>query len=230
MTGDTCAAGPHPDPLPLKGNPPMTDPTLRDRLARVIHDAVCGSPCFNVHYAGAFLTAADKAAELLDTGTSSPVKTSANPIVLPTVEEASEAVSIAAHQGGSYTDYAQAALDLIASRVRHWKPVEPGADIKAGTRIRIEWDATDEDALESVERTNARDITVDPTDVARWYIDPATVPAEPEDPCVAALAEVLEEEYGSFTGGAAPYSPTEYHRAAIDKILAALDAARGAES
>lgn len=92
------------------------DPTLRDQLARVIHDAACrcGGRIHHRHY----LTAADKASELIQ---SQPA-----PVVLPTVEEVREAIIAGTKLGGWMPHTAaQAALDLIASRVRHWVPVEP---------------------------------------------------------------------------------------------------------
>lgn len=101
--------------------PMALDPTLRDQLAKAIHDATC--PC--VHFPdshptsrAAYLTAADKAAALLATQVA--------PVVLPTVEEVREAVIAGTKLGGwGPHTAAQAALNLIASRVRHWVPVEP---------------------------------------------------------------------------------------------------------
>jgi len=91
------------------------DPTLRDQLARVIHDVACrcGGQIHHRHY----LTSADKAAELLTAHLA--------PIVLPTVEEVREAIIAGTKLGGWMPHTAaQAVLDLIASRV-HWVPVEP---------------------------------------------------------------------------------------------------------
>ena len=149
-------------------------------------------------------TTTDKAAELLTTSTM---------IVLPTVEEASEVVSIAAHQGGSYTDYAKAVLDLIASRVRHWDRVGPGSHIKKGTHER-HVHAT---------RTYYSDEYIAMTDIHtghgqedRWYIDPATVPAEPEDPAVAVVMEWYRSTTADHDG--------------ITELLARIDAVREAKS
>ena len=102
----------------------------------------------------------------------------AAPVVLPTVKEVREAI-IAAERDGGWIEHtvARAVLDLIASRVRHWVPVEPGTVIKAGTRLREDWDdqitewtlGEDQDPYQNRGRQH------------RYYIDPATVPAEPED-------------------------------------------------
>jgi len=141
------------------------DPTLRDQLARVIHDVACrcGGQIHHRHY----LTSADKAAELLTAHLA--------PIVLPTVEEVREAIIAGTKLGGWMPHTAaQAVLDLIASRVRHWVPVEPGTVIKAGTRVRRPYLA-DADWVEHVCRPEGAIAAAD------WFIDPATVPAEPED-------------------------------------------------
>lgn len=84
------------------------DPTLRDQLAKTIHDAACacGGRTHHRHY----LTAADKATELLTT--------QPEPVVLPTVKEAREAIIAGTKLGGWMPHTAaQAVLDLIASRV-----------------------------------------------------------------------------------------------------------------
>ena len=149
------------------------DPTLRDQLAKTIHDAVCRCAYFPdnhpINRAG-YLDAADKAAELLQ---SQPA-----PIVLPTAKEVREAIIAGTKLGGWMPHTAaQAVLDLIASRVPVWQPVEPGTVIKAGTRLREDWDdqiaewtlGEDQDPYQNCGRR------------CRYYIDPATVPAEPED-------------------------------------------------
>ena len=148
-------------------------------------------------------TTTDKAAELLTTSTM---------IVLPTVEEASEVVSIAAHQGGSYTDYAKAVLDLIASRVRHWDRVEPGSLIKKGTHVRVHSTRT----YHSAEYIAMSDIHIGHGQEDRWYIDPATVPAEPEDPAVAVVMEWYR------------FATADHDD--ITELLARIDAVREAKS
>ena len=109
-------------------------------------------------------------------------------VVLPTVEECRTAIreAWAAENaiGSGPRVAAQAALDLIAARLPVWHPVEPGAVIKAGTVTRIEWD--DREAREEVTRA---DYTPCQTDPARFYLDPRTVPAEPEDPGVAVVVD-----------------------------------------
>ena len=202
------------------------DPTLRDQLAKTIHDAVC--PCAHFldrHPATRknYLDAADKAAELLTTPrfpdgwergheakywaqtgltpyglTLDPERapgvlnwlgvnyytpdsphlpaSAAAPVVLPTVGEVREAIIAGTKLGGWMPHTAaQAVLDLIASRVRHWVPVEPGTLIKAGTHYRIECgDGRANEYVASFDRKTDESVPV--------YIDPATVPAEPEDP------------------------------------------------
>lgn len=116
----------------------------------------------------ALLDAADKAAEFLTAHLA--------PVVLPTVKEVREAIIAGTKLGGWMPHTAaQAVLDLIASRVRHWVPVEPGTLIKAGTHYRIECgDGRANEYVASCDRKTDESVPV--------YIDPATVPAEPEDP------------------------------------------------
>ena len=111
------------------------------------------------------------------------------PVVLPTVGEVREAIIAGTKLGGWMPHTAaQAVLDLIASRVPVWQPVEPGTVIKAGTVTRIEWD--DRGAREEVTRS---DYTFCQTDLTRFYLDPRTVPAEPVEP-VDPRAELLAEK------------------------------------
>ena len=110
-------------------------------------------------------------------------------VVLPTVGEVREAIIAGTKLGGWMPHTAaQAVLDLIASRVPVWQPVEPGTVIKAGTVTRIEWD--DRGAREEVTRS---DYTFCQTDLTRFYLDPRTVPAEPVEP-VDPRAELLAEK------------------------------------
>ena len=83
-----------------------------------------------------------------------------------------------------YLDDADAVLALLSP----WRPVEPGTTIKAGTRYRVE------EASGSYECTTRSDWTV-ANRSRRVYIDPRTVPAEP-DPRVKAVAQVLAEKAG----------------------------------
>lgn len=115
-------------------------------------------------------------------------------VVLPTVDEVARTIMLDdgyPHReiDPAYLRNAQAVLDLIAGRVTPWKPVAPGTTIKAGARYRIEWDG---DGVRAMERTHAEGFTIDPTDPARYFIDPRTVPAEPEDPRVAVVEEWLD--------------------------------------
>ena len=121
-------------------------------------------------------------------------------VVLPTVKDVRQTMDDAY----IWHDAAQDVLDLIAARITPWKPIEPGTVIKAGTVTRIEWG--DRDAREEVTRA---DYTPCQTDPARYYLDPRTVPAEPEDPLVAVVNEWLNNT----------------HEGPAD-LLARLDAAR----
>ena len=146
----------------------------------------------------------------------------AAPVVLPTVEEV--ALTIMQDDGyphremaPAYLTIAQAVLDLIASRVRHWVPVEPGTIIKVGTRVRRPYSFRSGyvEYTEYEERA-ARD---------DFYIDPATVPAEPEDPRVELLAEELEAASGCcFDSWPCSEADRWYRDARL--ILARLDAVR----
>lgn len=93
----------------------------------------------------------------------------AAPVVLPTVGEVREAIIAGTKLGGWMPHTAaQAVLDLIASRVPVWQPVEPGTVIKAGTRVRRPY-LTDSGAVEHIL----------PTDTPAndgWCIDLRTVP------------------------------------------------------
>ena len=122
---------------------------------------------------------------------SSQVKTADNPapIVLPTVDEVADVL----RSGDGlrfYSDSARDILDLIATRLPVWQPVEPGTVIKAGTRVRRPY-LTDSGAVEHIL----------PTDTPAndgWCIDPRTVPAEPVDPRAELLAEELHKLVADF--------------------------------
>ena len=86
-----------------------------------------------------------------------------------------------------YLDDADAVLALLSP----WRPVEPGTTIKAGTRYRIEGDGA---PMGCYERTAQNDWKVNNRSI-RAYIDPRTVPAEP-DPRVKAVAQMLAEKAG----------------------------------
>ena len=86
---------------------------------------------------------------------------------------------------------ADAVLSLLAETITPWKRVEPDTVIKAGTLHRIEWDPIG-DAVTSIERTNTYDITI-PTDPCRFYIDPRTVPADPDADLVGIIAAALSD-------------------------------------
>ena len=112
---------------------------------------------------------------------------SAQPIVLPNIEQmVSQLMGSTVLHGISMQQWeslGQAALDLISARLPVWQPVEPGTVIKAGTRVREDWDdqitewtlGEDEDPYASRSRSS------------RYWLDPRTVPAEPEDPRVAVV-------------------------------------------
>ena len=125
---------------------------------------------------------------------SSQVKTADNPapIVLPSVDEVVDILK----EGGFYSDTARAVLSLISARLPVWQPVEPGTVIKAGTRVREDWDdqitewtlGQDEEPYASRSRSS------------RYWLDPRTVPAEPVDPRAELLAEKLAQARGRLPG------------------------------
>ena len=84
-----------------------------------------------------------------------------------------------------YLDDADAALALLSP----WQRVETGTTIKAGTRYRIE-----DESGGCYERTSVNDWKVN-NRPSRVYVDPRTVPAEP-DPRVKVVAQVLAEKAG----------------------------------
>lgn len=113
-------------------------------------------------------------------------------VVLPTVDEVARTIMLddGSHgeMGPAYLGNARAVLDLIAARVPVWQPVEPGTVIKAGTHYRVEWDG---DGVRAIERTYAKGFTIDPTDPGRVFIDPRTVPAEPDADLVETIAQAI---------------------------------------
>ena len=138
-------------------------------------------------------------------------------VTLPTVEEVLDIIKA----GGFYSDTARAVLDFIAARLPVWQPVEPGTTIKAGTRVRDEL-TTDGEASEWDLST---DITFgDPPDVRRMWLDPRTVPAEPEDPRVELVAEELHSHGGcEEKWPCCSVSTVENYRHDARDILAKLD-------
>ena len=88
----------------------------------------------------------------------------------------------------SYLDDADAVLALLTP----WRQIEPGTTIKAGTRYRVEEE--EGASRECHERTALNDWEITSRS-NRVYIDPRTVPAEP-DPRVKAVAQVLAEKAG----------------------------------
>ena len=111
-----------------------------------------------------------------------------------------------------------------------WVPVEPGTVIKAGTVTRIEWD--DRDAHEEVTRSDYTliDLNRYPGHLARFYLDPRTVPAEPAEP-VDPRAELLAEELHNHGGceevwPCCSVSTVEHYRNDARDLLARLDAVR----
>ena len=144
----------------------------------------------------------------------------AAPVVLPTVGEVREAIIAGTKLGGWMPHTAaQAVLDLIASRLPVWQPVEPGTVIKAGTRVRRPY-LTDSGAVEHIL----------PTDTPAndgWCIDPRTVPAEPVDPRAELLAEELHNHGGcEEVWPSCSVSTVEHYRNDARDLLARLDAAR----
>ena len=113
-------------------------------------------------------------------------------VVLPTVDEVEKTWRAAIARGERVRDASQAVLDLIGSRVPPWKPIEPGTVIKAGTRYRCE---TADGG--SAEGTYSLDLT---TREGGWFIDPRTVPADPDAALVEAIGSVLTHYEGGKWG------------------------------
>ena len=124
-----------------------------------------------------------------------------DPWILPTREQVARALFASAYGDDGeqwdeatgvrrdiYLDDADAVLALLTP----WQQIEPGTTIKAGTRYRIEEEEVA--SRECFERTSVNDWTV-ANRSRRVYIDPRTVPAEP-DPRVKAVAQVLAEKAG----------------------------------
>ena len=139
-------------------------------------------------------------------------------VVLPTVDEVADVL----RSGDGlrfYSDSARDILDLIATRLPVWQPVEPGTVIKAGTRVRRPY-LTDSGAVEHIL----------PTDTPAndgWCIDPRTVPAEPVDPRAELLAEELHNHGGcEEVWPCCSVSTVEHYRNDARDLLVRLDAAR----
>lgn len=112
---------------------------------------------------------------------------SAQPIVLPNIEQmVSQLMGSTVLHGISMQQWeslGQAALDLIASRVPVWVPIEPGTVVKAGTMYRVAYDA---EITKAVERVAVSDFCASDG----FCIDPRTVPVDdPLSPAVAAFKE-----------------------------------------
>ena len=110
-------------------------------------------------------------------------------VVLPTVDEVADVL----RSGDGlrfYSDSARDILDLVAAHLPVWQPVEPGTVIKAGTRWRCE--SGEGATLRVEEETAATPYTCRPS-ACRYFIDPRTVPAEPEDPRVAVVAKAMSD-------------------------------------
>ena len=141
------------------------------------------------------------------------------PIVLPTVDEVADIIK----EGGFYSETARVVLGLIAARMPVWQPIAPGTVIKAGTRVREDWDdqitewalGQDEDPYASRSRSS------------RYWLDPRTVPAEPVDPRAELLAEELHNHGGcEEVWPCCSVSTVEYYRNDARDLLARLDAVR----
>ena len=120
---------------------------------------------------------------------------SAQPIVLPSVEDASRRIREAwAEKIGNSTDIAaQAVLDLIASRVPVWVPVEPGTVVKAGTLVREEYVRK---VLRAEEWVPDRDFAAA---AGHLFIDPRTAPVD--DPLSLAVAAFKEAWHAADAEG-----------------------------
>lgn len=120
-----------------------------------------------------------------------------DPWILPTREQVARVLFASVH--GDDVDWDEASrvrhefylddADAVLALLSPWRQVEPGTTIKAGTRYRIE-----DESGGCYERTSVNDWQVN-NRPNRVYIDPRTVPAEP-DPRVKVVAQVLAEKAG----------------------------------
>ena len=162
----------------------------------------------------ALLVAACPAFKLADLDGSQPQPAA---VVLPTVGEVVDIIK----EGGFYSDTARDILDLIASRVPVWQPVEPGT-IRPGMRVRyvatggIEGIFTVEDVADGRFYFKSGYAWSGMSDHA-WFVDPRTVPAEPEDPRVAVVREWLS---------VVPLDSDAGDEGLARDLLASIDAAR----
>ena len=128
-------------------------------------------------------------------------------VVLPTVDEVADAILASSTTGeGWHVSGARAALNLIAARITPWHPVEPGTIIKAGTRVREDWDD------QITEWTLGQDedpYAMRSSRSARLYIDPRTVPAEPEDPDAALVTADQLDRLRILAVGVLDAQPTD---------------------
>lgn len=127
-----------------------------------------------------------------------------NPLVtLPTVDEiARQLLDAEVAQGeidgewddlddyslDSYLYTAGAVLAMLAARVPHWVRIEPGTDVKAGTHLLL-FKPSGEYAC--VIAAQDSELSPDPNG-GTWYVDPRTIPAEPEDPALAVIIEWMD--------------------------------------
>ena len=175
--------------------PPV--PLSVEELARCIHgdDEMQGeafSPWDRMPDAnrGAYRSNAKAVLDLVASRASTWAPQQPQPIVLPSVEEVMQAICCMDYEGvldgptGVHRNMAQAALDLIASRVPVWGPVEPGTVIKAGTMYRVAYDA---EITKAAERVAVSDFCAS----YGFCIDPRTVPADPVDDQVERVAKAL---------------------------------------
>lgn len=155
------------------------------------------------------------------------------PVALPTVDVIGETIWRASlYDGGAISVtgaevIARAVLDLIAERVPVWKPVEPD-QIRPGMRVRrVTTDGT-ENTFTVGEVTDERvyfkgGYVWVGVGEGVWFVDPRTVPAEPEDPRVEVLAEEMEAEY-PHCDDEWPCAGAERFRGAARRAIARLDA------
>lgn len=124
-------------------------------------------------------------------------------VVLPTVDEIADVIHVSDCAGETdvlpwnelmevsrhaYLTEAAAVLDLFAARVPHWVRIEPGTDVKAGTHLLL-FKPSGEYAC--VIAAQDSELSPDPNG-GTWYVDPRTIPAEPEDPALAVIIEWMD--------------------------------------
>ena len=116
---------------------------------------------------------------------------------------------------GNARGYLAVEAHVLASHacpVPVWQPIEPGTVVKAGTRVREDWDD------QITEWTLGEELIMDPR--RRYWLDPRTIPAAPE-PWPGELVDAI-------TGTIWPIDRAEDARAVLDLLAERYPGVRAA--